>query len=126
VQPLAGGVVAGVVDGRSVTDSWDTLGVEATAAGWLNSGSGGASTEHRGSSLQLSSTGGASHCNNIKRGVGFRGQVCRRRARDRSKDKPHVSQMQPFPILLSSLVSGQQWRSAAPYRLMPAGRTLAA
>ena len=47
VQPLAGGVMAGVVDGGSVTDSSDTLGVEAMAAGWLNSGSGGASTKHR-------------------------------------------------------------------------------
>ena len=41
MHPLAGVIVAGVVDGGSVTDSWDTSGVEATAAGWLNSGSGG-------------------------------------------------------------------------------------
>lgn len=75
VQALAGWVVAGVVDGGSVTDSWDTSGVEATAAGWLNSGSGGASTEHIGSSLQLSSTAGVLHCNDIKRGSGFRGQA---------------------------------------------------
>jgi len=97
VQPLAGGVVAGVVDGGSVTDSWDTPCVEATAAGWLNSGSSGASTEHKGSSLQLSSTGGASHCNEGRRVITE--HVTDRRTNHTS----HRCSLSPFCFLLLSL-----------------------